>query len=248
MNLKAAICDDDPEIHKQLTIFFRQYTVAFDHDFTLRHYFSGEELLDAYPKEQSFHLLFLDIEMTGKDGIEIAKAIRRLPDKNIIIIILSSYPQYMQDCFSVHAHRFFVKPITYEYFKDQLSEILNEVKDSGMQLVLMECSKEEIVINLSDLVYIHVDKHFSAAFPLAFHTLSGIYHCRGNLADWQIRLKDQYFADPSRGYLINMRFIYRFIGNEIETSTRERIPLTRRKEKEIKLMFQNYILSTKYRP
>lgn len=248
MNLKIAICDDDPDIHAQLTLFFRQYTVAYDHDFSLHHYYSGEELLDAYPREQSFHLLFLDIEMKEKNGVEVAEAIRKLPDKNIMIIFLSSYPQYMQDCFPVHAHRFFVKPITYEYFREQLTQVLNEVRNTGMQLVLMHCNREEIVINLSDLIYIQADKHFSASFPLAFHTRSGIYHCKGNLADWEKRLQDQYFVSPVRGYLLNLRFIYRFLGDVIETSNHEQIPLTKRKEKEIKQLFQNYILSTRYRP
>ncbi len=246
MKLKAAICDDDPEIHTLLTLFFQQYSIAYDHEFQLHHYYSGEELLAVYPREQSFHLLFLDVEMREKNGIEVAENIRKLPDKNIIIIFLSSYPRYMQDCFPVHAHRFFVKPITYEYFSEQLTQVLNEIRNTSMQLVLMRCNREEIVINLSDLVYIQVDKHFSASFPLAFHTRCAVYHCKGHIADWEKKLQKQYFVSPIRGYLLNLRFIYRFLDSTIETSTHEQIPLTSRKEKEIKKLFQNYILSARY--
>jgi DNA-binding LytR/AlgR family response regulator len=246
MNLNIGICDDDPEIHLQLEKYFTLYTVATDNDFKITHYYSGEELFMDYSLDKGFNLLILDIEMNGISGIEVAEKIRKIPDHNVIIIFLSSYPEYMQSCFRVHAHRFFIKPLTYDYFKSQLTDIIHEICKSGLQLLLAVSSTDDVLINLSDIIYIKTDKLYSFSYPLAFYCRNGVYHCKGSLTKYEESLKKAFFVCPKRGYLLNIRYIYKFKTAHIELTTGDKIPLSPQKEKLIKSMFQNFILDMRY--
>ena len=246
MNLTIGICDDDTNIHLQLEKYFTQYSVATEHDFKLIHYYSGEELFRDYSVEKGINILILDIEMSGISGIKVAEKIRNIPDNNVIILFLSSYPKYMQNCFPVHAHRFFIKPITYDYFYSQMNGIIAEIQKSGLQLLLTVSPTEEELINLSDIIYIKADKLFSSSYPLAFYCKNGVYHCKGSLAEYEDSLRERFFVSPKRGYLLNIKYIYKFKGHQIELHNGELIPLAPQKEKAIKSMFQNYILDMRY--
>ena len=184
--------------------------------------------------------------MSGISGIKVAEKIRNIPDNNVIILFLSSYPKYMQNCFPVHAHRFFIKPITYDYFYSQMNGIIAEIQKSGLQLLLTVSPTEEELINLSDIIYIKADKFFSSSYPLAFYCKNGVYHCKGSLAEYEDSLRERFFVSPKRGYLLNIKYIYKFKGHQIELHNGELIPLAPQKEKAIKSMFQNYILDMRY--
>lgn len=246
MNLNIAICDDDAGIHSQLTSFFTNKTIAANHDFSLYHYHSGQELLDAYAAGEQFQILFLDIEMPGLSGIDTAAQIRQIPDRDVIILFLSSYPEYMQNCFPVHAHRFFIKPLTYEMFSSHIDSILTELRDNESKLLLLCASQEEFIVNIKDLIYIDTDKHFSNSFPLVFHCRNGTYHCKGTISEFEERLKTEYFVNPIRGILLNLRYVHRFHNHMIELQTGQQIPVVLKKEQQIKNLFHDYILDTRF--
>lgn len=42
---------------------------------------------------------------------ETAQLIREFPDRNVLIVFITSYPEYMQDSFDVQAFQYLTKPI-----------------------------------------------------------------------------------------------------------------------------------------
>ena len=62
--------------------------------------------------------------MPGRNGIETAEEIRKIPDRNVIIAFITSYPEYMQDSFDVQASQYLTKPISYELFEQKLEKML----------------------------------------------------------------------------------------------------------------------------
>ena len=62
-------------------------------------YESGEKLVES---DQNYDILFLDIDMDGMNGIETAKILRE-KDKNVKIIYVTSYAEYVHYAFAVHA-------------------------------------------------------------------------------------------------------------------------------------------------
>jgi len=68
---------------------------------------SGEELLLS---DKNIDILFLDIQMSGKDGMETARELRK-KDKNMILIFVTAVEEYVFQAFDVGAFHYIVKPI-----------------------------------------------------------------------------------------------------------------------------------------
>ena len=79
------------------------------------------ELLD-YAKENACDIAFLDIEMWGMNGIELAEKLKEIHDK-ISIVFVTGYSQYAPDSHTVKASGYVMKPVT----KDVVKEILENL-------------------------------------------------------------------------------------------------------------------------
>lgn len=65
-----------------------------------------------YLKREKINILFLDIELPGKDGVMVGKYIREvLEDENIFLVYISSKENYALQLFQNRPFDFLVKPI-----------------------------------------------------------------------------------------------------------------------------------------
>ena len=67
----------------------------------------GEEVLKS--DLDRIDVLFLDVDMPGMKGLKTAKAIRK-KNKDMIIIFLTTYSEFVFESFKVDAFRYLIKP------------------------------------------------------------------------------------------------------------------------------------------
>ena len=94
---------------------------------------SSEALEEA--EKRPFDIAFLDIEMPGMNGVDLARRIRGMaPETNIIFS--TAYPQYAGDAFSLHASGYISKPLTEEKVKAELDNLRHPVdsEDRGLRI------------------------------------------------------------------------------------------------------------------
>ena len=106
--MQIAICDDDPmiikELQKDLEQYFRKHHLSCP---PISQFTSGEALLNN--KEEK-DIVFLDVEMPGLNGIYVGNTLRkRYP--NILIFIVTSFMEYLDDAMRFHVFRYLSKPI-----------------------------------------------------------------------------------------------------------------------------------------
>jgi two-component SAPR family response regulator len=79
------------------------------------------ESIDAleYAQTHNIDIAFLDIEMGGMNGIELAKALKNKNSK-IDIIFVTGYSKYQTAAAAIHPCGFIVKPVTAETVADFL--------------------------------------------------------------------------------------------------------------------------------
>lgn len=85
---------------------------------------SAREALRAIENGLRPDVAFLDVEMFGMNGLELAKRIREL-SHNTKIIFVTGHPQYALEAYSIHAKGYLLKPATAEKVRVELEELKN---------------------------------------------------------------------------------------------------------------------------
>lgn len=65
----------------------------------------------ALPDATDYDVAFIDIDMPGKNGIELARELKRL-NPRINIVFATGFGEYMADAFALHSSGYLMKPIT----------------------------------------------------------------------------------------------------------------------------------------
>ena len=118
--MQIAICDDEKEIRNMLE---EKITRMYPNS-NLLSYQSGEELLLS---GSSPDILLLDIQMTGKNGMETAKEFRK-NRKNTILIFITAFEEYVFQAFDVGAFHYLVKPFEDKKFEEVLHKAALQVQ------------------------------------------------------------------------------------------------------------------------
>lgn len=90
--------------------------------------FRRGDLALEHAKENPVDIAFLDIEMRGENGLEVAEKLKALhPDVNIIFT--TGYGEYAGEAFGMHASGYVMKPVTVEKIKKELEELRHPISD-----------------------------------------------------------------------------------------------------------------------
>jgi len=86
------------------------------------HGFSKPSELLNFAKNRVCEIAFLDIEMWGMNGIELAQKLREIHE-NINIVFITGYSKYALDSYAVNASDYILKPVTREAVKKALKNL-----------------------------------------------------------------------------------------------------------------------------
>jgi len=120
--LKAMVLEDDPETNdlmsKTLDNFFSDVQSALD----------GETALELYEKHQP-DIIFVDIILPGKSGLDIAKEIREINPKQMIVVVSASDDMgNISEAVKIGVNNFIRKPINTDKMIDVLKDIVTDIK------------------------------------------------------------------------------------------------------------------------
>ena len=100
--MKIAVCEDEIEVQKMLAESIQKVCPNAE----ILCYLSSEALLEA---DEQIDILFLDIQMPGKNGMETARALRKR-GMDTILIFVTAIEEYVFQAFDVGAFHYLVKP------------------------------------------------------------------------------------------------------------------------------------------
>ena len=88
---------------------------------------NGEEAIEIFSKVD-INLVFLDIEMPGMNGLEVAKRIKEVaPETNIIMT--TAYPNYAVKAYKMHIGGYLLKPVDAEDIKEELENLRHPIEE-----------------------------------------------------------------------------------------------------------------------
>lgn len=206
--MQIAICDDEKNVCELLkNKITRQYP-----DADVSFFSSGEELLLS---EQHIDILFLDIQMTGKNGMETARELRK-KNKKAIIIFVTAIEEYVFQAFDVGAFHYIVKPINDVKFTEVLHRAVDEwksqIKDvsaSEERYVMINSGGVHSKVRIEDIVYAEVFNR-----KVVIHKLNEKIEYYGKISDLEELAGDSFFR-PHRAYLINFKYVEKYDATTI---------------------------------
>ena len=82
---------------------------------------NAEEVL-ALPDLASYEVAFVDIDMPGMSGLQLARELKRI-NPQLNIIFATGYGEYSLDAFEMHSSGYLMKPITAEKVRRELDDL-----------------------------------------------------------------------------------------------------------------------------
>lgn len=146
--LQIGICDDEKLAAAILEQKIKRCLKQHDIDAEIYIFFSGDQLLRSM---QQFDILFLDIDMPGRDGIATGMEYRKR-DKECKIVMETSRVERMREVFYLEAYRFLVKPIS----ENELEEVFLSYQKrciGGDKISLME-NRQCVNVWQRDICYV----------------------------------------------------------------------------------------------
>lgn len=206
--MRIAVCDDERELREMLA----EKIARFYPDAELALYQSGQELLlsDVYPD-----ILFLDIRMAGKDGMETARELRG-KNRDMIIIFVTALTDCVFEAFDVRAFHYLVKPFEDRKFVEVLLnavkefENIKETEETKTSIrhekpSLMITSKgEHITVAWEDIVYAEVFNR-----KVIIHTMDSDIEYYGKMKELAAMAGDDFYR-PHRANLVNYNYIKKY--------------------------------------
>lgn len=224
---------DDEQI--QLTYMTQLLTQASDHlgiKISVDTYLSGEAFLFALEDHLEWELAFLDVEMAELNGMAVAKKLREhVPQMSLVFA--TAYAEYAVEGYEVQALDYLLKPIKLEKIIKVLERFL-AMRPEEVSYLILEVEGEAVRFALNQIVFLEANKR-----DILIHTQEDSVTIRMSLAE-VAELIDDRFVQTHRSYYVNLEFVTHLLKQEVQLSTGETIPLSRRQAKIMQAAFIEY--------
>ena len=203
-----AICDDEAAIRELLAEKVQKYDINAQIQF----FETGENLLLQKAEPD---ILFLDIQMPGRNGMEIARELRKKWTR-VILIFVTAIEEYVFQAFDVQAFHYLVKPIDdkklAEVLKRAMEQCFLENTDSKIpkeKYVMINKSGLHSKVFIDDIVYAEVFNR-----KVVIHKIDADIEYYGKMSDLEAIAGDNFFRSH-RAYLINFKYVEKYNATTI---------------------------------
>lgn len=155
MDLRIGICDDKPEWLEKAGDTVKRCAEQMQKKVEMYFFQNGSELRkEEHPK---MHILFMDIEMPGESGIDLAMEVnRKWPECQIIY--LTNYWSYAMDVYETHHVYYIVKEKFEEKLPAVLEKAIEQLRKQNRRIVLQCHGGVKANLKLDDILYFERDK------------------------------------------------------------------------------------------
>lgn len=223
--LRIAVCDDEKNMIEEIGSIISGYCDKKQIEYRIFSYIDGEDLLKS---DESFDIIFLDIEMKRMDGIKTAEYIRE-QNMNIPIIYITGYSDYWRRAFKVHAFEFITKPIQKNELYNVMDDYFASVHDAKDDMLTLNTDDGVACFKLNDVYYFM----FESKKKVYVYTAAEKILVREHLSNIYEKLDKTQFYQSRRDCVLNLKYVSR-IQNEfvIVMKNGDMLPLAQKKKED----------------
>ena len=228
--MKVVVCDDDVicanEIKLNIEGALREEAITAD--ITL--FSDSRELMNSIG---TFDIAFLDIQMPGKNGIDLAYQLKA-KNKNIIIFFITSYDSYLDEAMDLNAFRYIKKPLDIKRLRSGISKAISHINNTSIPFHLKNESGIR-TINSNEIVYIEIVRHSTKVV-----TTDGEYISANTIDHWKDKLCSQAFYHVHKSFIINMNYITNYKRDRVTLCDQYQVPIAYRRQAAFRSFFFEY--------
>ena len=222
--IRIAVVEDETEQAETILSMLKRYEKENDEPVAAEHFRDGLAFLESYTFR--FDCVFMDIDMPHMNGMDCAVELRRT-DKKVNLVFVTNLVGYAVKGYEVGALGYIVKPVRYAPLSVLLDKLAADRRKNREKEVVLRKGETMRRIPVSELYYVEVMAH-----DLIFHTKDGTVTSPGKMKDAETELSPHGFFRCHNSYLVNLQYVYG-VGESDLLVGKERVPLSRRKKKEI---------------
>lgn len=197
------------------------------------HYESGDAFLAAFPSK-NYQVVFLDICMEGTNGIETARILRRT-DPDLLLVFVTSSPEYVWDAFPVHPFDYLLKPYREEKLF-QLADELRRVLFRAEPELEVRIARQQVHLPLRKIQYAMAQNHY-------VRIVSDDGECRAvstfSQVEQLLRAQENFIV-CNRGVILNMDKVLRLDSDCFEMLDGTRLPVCQKDKNTLFAQFTQY--------
>jgi DNA-binding LytR/AlgR family response regulator len=220
--MKIGIVEDVQADRDLLESLLKQYIVQENLRGEFRIFSNSTDFLAEWPFP--LDLAFLDIQMDGVNGVELAGRIRKHNDHTVIIFITNN-PQYSLSGYSVDALDYLIKPPTSDVINQLLPRAIRRLGDMDRARITIRNTDGIFVINLCDVNYLELEKR-----RILVHTINGCVSFLGSMQSLVNQLPDNFFRCHT-SFIVNLSAVQCLKGQDIVVAGTS-IPISKHRRKE----------------
>lgn len=233
--MHIAICDDDEKFADELRTLAENGFAALNIHAHFSIYSDSRLFIRENPECDA---VFLDIDMPGINGFEIAETINR--GGECFIVFVTSYDELVYSSIRFQPFRFIRK----SHLKSELPEVLGALNNAILKRMAgkrfrLRTKTTDIFLNVGEIKYLESLGHWIRVYLQNGEMLE----CYGSLSDMEERLFELDFVRTHKSYLVNCRYVYSIERGRVILEDKTEIPLSRYKSDSVKRKVKNYILN-----
>lgn len=230
--VRIAFCDDNKAVIAQLEEYMS--AIGLSH-VDCNFFYSGQELL-AYLERtnEQFQIYFMDISMSGLDGIRTSEAIRRR-DRNCVIIFLTDYKEFVYQVFEVLPFRFLKKPLDQTSFQDVLMQALEHLHTFS-SLFFFKIGRESYQLPYGEILYFEAQGR-----KVRLKTENREFLFYGKIRDIDRDIDKTLFVRCHISYLVNMEQIQSISDRLLTLKNSEPIPISKKFRAEVRSRHLDFV-------
>lgn len=216
--MKCIIVDDEPIARKGITRQVEQIS-----QLELVNAFNSAEAALDFLKTNEVDLIFLDIQMPGMNGIELA----RILPKQTLIIFTTAYSEYALDSYEVDAIDYLVKPIDPTKFRKAVNKAITyhsllmdeeekSVENVEEDFIFVKSDRRFFKVNFKDVLFIEGLKDYVIIQMEGQRIIT-----RMNIKTIHDLLPKKIFLRINKSYIVNKNRIESFNNNDVFIKTHE---------------------------
>lgn len=230
--VRIALCDDDREFLVRLETILEEQARSAGFSVAIDAYGDPAAFYeDWHAGPRTYDAIFLDIEMPGQSGIELAEQIRR-QDGDVLLLFVTTHEAFVYRSFEVEAFRYIPKHSLEDALPDALRAVQRKLEQRALAkpLRIKTTRGEYVHIGMAELLYV-----YKSGKNCVYSTREEEYAVRQPISAVAELVAEQPFVMVNSGCIVSIVHVNKVDKSDVVLSSGQRLPISRLRLKEVKM-------------